>query len=142
MTPIIDPWIVYAIGIVQGVRDWSTAVAIVAGIIFAVGLLCWTICKVDRDYADYVPTWARMTNRSALVFAIFMFLAIFAPSRRTVVWMVVADNVTYERVEDAAKIGKDIKDELQADILAIIDAINKSDKRLRNSGESRDQLIK
>ena len=95
-TAVISPWFFYFINIVEGldIAFWLFAVAglLVGGMI----LVFLAIGEMDED--DFSPKTAKKIFIGGLI---FMFLAILTPSQQTCVQMLIADNITYERLEMA-----------------------------------------
>lgn len=57
------------------------------------------------------------------------FILALSPSKQLLIEMIVLDNITYERVEKAVNLGKDIKDVIKTDIIDIIEALKTEPKQ-------------
>lgn len=95
-TAVISPWFFYFINIVEGL-DIAFWVFAVSGLAIG-GLTLAAFAMGELDERDMNPKTAKKIFISGLI---FMFLAILTPSQQTCVQMLIADNVTYERLEMA-----------------------------------------
>ena len=117
MTPIISPWIFYVTYICSNLSFVAFAVVI---IFIFVGIIA-IACGFLEDFIEYVkPKTKRILF---IVFLICLVIAIFCPSEGTITKMIVAQNVTYERVEIASETVQDIYE----DIISLVDG-NKDTK--------------
>ena len=105
MTPIISPWFFYLLSI-------STGIKMLFGVITLIFIGATVFKLIESD--DYVPgsevlklTLKRVKGFfiAAIVFAI---LTILVPDDKTCVQMLIADNITYERLEVVGKTVEDI----------------------------------
>ena len=112
MTPVISPWVFYAIYVAEGVSFLTAIIAIIAGIAYVavkVASLFGGYC--DEDDEDYIKIRkaSKAIGTVALVAAI---LATFVPSEKTITKMIVAQNVTYERVEAATDVVQTVYEDI------------------------------
>ncbi len=91
MTPIISPWIFYALSVVDAVKGISIAAMVIA---IAGALVVGAIVFIDD--LDLTP---RLVKIVVIPLVTSVVLSIFIPSEKTITKMIVAQNVTYERVE-------------------------------------------
>ena len=105
MTPIISPWFFYLLSI-------STGIKILFGVITLIFIGATVVKLIDAD--SYVHESEGMKSAfkrakeffiAAIVFAI---LTILVPDDKTCVQMLIADNITYERLEVVGKTVEDI----------------------------------
>jgi hypothetical protein len=105
MTPIISPWFFYLLSV-------STGIKMLFGVITLIFIGATVFKLIESD--DYVPgsevlklTLKRVKGFfiAAVVFAI---LTILVPDDKTCVQMLIADNITYERLEVVGKTVEDI----------------------------------
>lgn len=82
MTPVINPWIFYLMSVVDTLKFGAIIVAVALAMLMPIWL-------VESDHPERVST----------LLAVAIALSIFVPSEKTVTKMVLAQNVTYERVE-------------------------------------------
>lgn len=103
MTPIINPWVFYFIGVADSIVRVVTVLAVISVVVFAVAALFSLIMlgeyEVDDDGFKIVSS---ITKKAAVLAAIFFTLSAFVPHENTITKMLIARNVTYERVEAAA----------------------------------------
>ena len=87
MTPIVSPWVFYLMSLVEPVSTaaWFFAITIVA---------VW-FCRHLLSDGDYKPSAA-----SKILVTVLVLIGIFIPSEATITKMLVAQNVTYERIEE------------------------------------------
>lgn len=90
MTPIISPWIFYLMPIAEKINAIAKASLVIGGIT----ALIFVIESSLED--DPFPKWLKGIF-IGLIFALVVF--IFTPSEKTITKMLLAQNVTYERVE-------------------------------------------
>lgn len=112
MTPVISPWVFYAIYVAEGVAFLTAFIAIIAGIAYVAvkaaslfGVYCG---EDDEDYIK-IRKASKAIGTVALVAAI---LATFVPSEKTITKMIVAHNVTYERVEAATDVVQTVYEDI------------------------------
>lgn len=95
-TAVISPWFFYFINIVEGL-DMAFWIFGTMGLIGG-GLTLAGLAFGELYEEDIKPKTAKKIFISGLI---FMFLAILTPSQQTCVQMLIADNITYERLEVA-----------------------------------------
>lgn len=102
MTPIINPWIIYALGMCEGAKILLLIIGLCGGIAYiGIGL----------------EPWAWEIRKSVVALLVLCCVAGFLiPSEDTAMQMLVAQNVTYERVE---AVGQTVED-IYEDILDVI----------------------
>lgn len=105
MTPIISPWVFYLIYIVNPMRS----VALI-GIIVVISI--WSLKCFMND------TICKFNTASKILVTFFIVIAVFLPSESTLTKMLIAQNVTYERVE---MVGETVKD-VYEDIISLVDS--------------------
>lgn len=95
-TAVISPWFFYFINIVEGLDITFFAFATVGLIVGGLTLIALSLGELYEE--DFSPKMAKKIFISGFI---FMFLAILTPSQQTCVQMLIADNITYERLEMA-----------------------------------------
>ena len=114
MTPVISPWVFYVTYICSNL---SLVAFVVVGIIIACGVLA-LITGLWEDFIDQVKP---KSKRILLTFfSICLVITIFCPNESTITKMIVAQNVTYERVE---MVGDTVQD-VYEDIISLVDGNN------------------
>lgn len=120
MTPIISPWVFYLMGISTPIKVTTAMIAGTFGVMWVVFNI---MSKVELcDYGDN-PDYQKMKTlgKSCLpVFLISMVIFLAVPTESTLTKMIVAQNVTYERVE---MVGDTVKD-VYEDIISLVDGNN------------------
>lgn len=118
MTPIISPWIFYVTYICSNLSFVAFAVVIIVIFLSFIALLTGFL----EDFIDEVKP---KTKRILLTFfSICLIIAIFCPNESTITKMLVAQNVTYERVEIASETVQDIYE----DIMSLVDGNNNNEE--------------
>lgn len=103
MTPVISPWVFY----LMPICDNLNFVAALVGFVLVITTIAIAICLVIEGTSRYpnenlIKTLKPVKNKLAVLSVILMLLAIFVPNQETLTKMLIAQNVTYERVEVAA----------------------------------------
>jgi uncharacterized membrane protein YbjE (DUF340 family) len=128
MTPIISPWIIYFLGIVPkmtAIFEIFSVMGVLATIIIL--FIAYSAFKDDME----VPLIFR---RKTLVTSVFLFtvtvnfLNMFVPNQDTAIKMLVANEITYERLDMVKSETKDIYNVIKKDVFEIIQEINKKDE--------------
>lgn len=105
MTPVISPWVFYAISAASSIVAVASVVAVVVGIAYLIikSISIAALCEEGADDEGYikVKNIAKHLGRIALVAII---LSIIVPGEKTITKMIIAQNVTYERVEAATDV--------------------------------------
>ena len=121
MTPIISPWVFYLMGV-------STPVKVITGVIMATTGILWIIffimakeeaIEYDEETNDY-KKFSKIAKQILTTFLLITVLFIAIPTESTLTKMIVAQNVTYERVE---MVGETVKD-VYEDIISLVDGNN------------------
>lgn len=117
MKPIINPWIMYIIGLIYNINIVFSIIFIVLLSIFILilfGIIVtfvdnYTIDEIDSfldDYHDFIK-WFK---RGCVALVIIGTVLILMPSEKTLYSMVVLDNVTPNNIETIGNTGKDVVD--------------------------------
>lgn len=100
MTPVISPWMIYFISICNDVKFVFIIATFICIIMFFVFL-------VDNDVFN---------KKIFVAFLVCGLFATFIPTSKTATKMVIAKNVTYERVDNA----QDVVEKVYNDILSVV----------------------
>ena len=122
MDPIISPWLIYLLGIVD-------PLCIILGMLSIFGLFFYgfTFIYKNIESKELLP---RAKKRLLLIVVIICtFLAVLIPSKDTMIGMYVANNVTYDTIQQISKTGKEWKNVLKKDLIDIITKVNKESKK-------------
>lgn len=113
MIPVISPWVFYAISVASSIVAVASVVAVVVGIAYLIikGISIAALCEEGADDEGYikVKNIAKHLGRIALVAII---LSTIVPGEKTITKMIVAQNVTYERVEAATDIVQKVYEDI------------------------------
>ena len=122
MEPIISPWIIYFLGVVD---NFNIALAII-----------WIGCGISigglflfATFEEEIELASKKSKKFFIIGIICVIISIFFPSQKTVIGMIVAKNITPINVEKALKSGKEFKNELKKDIIEIIQSATKEEKK-------------
>jgi hypothetical protein len=118
MTPIINPWVFYLISVADSIVGTATVLLIISVIIFAVAgfFVLMMLGEFDRD-GDEFKTVSKCVKKAALLALLCFALSTFVPTENTITKMLIAQNVTYERVEKAT----DTVETVYGDIMALFE---------------------
>lgn len=117
MTPIINPWVFYLMDICWPISFFSGLIAIAAFIGWVITFVLSKIEQIDcGETLDY-----KILNKAAKsllpVAIISIFISIATPSESALTKIIIAQNVTYERVEVASETVRDVYE----DIISLVD---------------------
>lgn len=108
--PIINPWFIYAIDTVDGLKEFFTVLTILSTFVLAI------MAFLSLDDSDRMQHCGKRMKQLAIsILALFITMSV-VPSSNTLTKMVIAKNVTYERVDTA----KDVVEQVYNDILDVI----------------------
>lgn len=111
-TPIISPWFFYIIGLIEPLIMVSLF-GFLGALIF--GALVWyTVIDEDSNEEEYKNAYNSIGKKCIILSIIFGLLLIFVPSQQTCIQMLIADNITYERLETVGSSVEDICDDIIA----------------------------
>ena len=103
MTPVISPWVFYIISIVDGLKMTVTlGIACAIVVIVTVGAFAFYEFQCEEEVTDKCKKLIKIAKHFTVALAVFIMFCIFIPDSNTITKMIVAQNVTYERVEVAA----------------------------------------
>lgn len=104
--PVINPIVFYLMSVADALKDFLFFVG--------VGMLILPVvyaCIICADEDDFVRACRRVKKILVIGIAILT-LRVFIPSTETIEKMVIAQNVTYERVEQATDVVADVYDDI------------------------------
>lgn len=146
MTPIVHPIWIYLMHFCGSVKDLFSVFAF----LFIAALIGVTVFRVwaweksveieaglkskekgspegSSFYKNVVKFWRGMLWGAI----ISLVLAVFIPSKSTIIQMVIAQNITYERVAKLAEFGKDVHETIKKDIIDILQEVTKPEDEPR-----------
>lgn len=109
-TPIISPWFFYIIGLIEpltlvSIFGWFGALIL--------GALTWyAVADDDSSEEEYKNAYNSVGKKCIILSIIFGLLFIFIPSQQTCIQMLIANNITYERLETVGSSVEDIYDDI------------------------------
>lgn len=104
--PIINPWVFYLMHVADGVIIACIVVAVAVAVI---GAFYWIFCSVDYGK----PNWKAVKVACTLA-AVVTVVAVLMPDSNTITRMIVAQNVTYERAEEATDTVKKVYEDIMS----------------------------
>ena len=131
MEPIISPWFIYLLGMVDTLITLLGVVAfqgVAALLVYYIVLACMQSEYYESERKSWLAGWKRKVKLCWIVLMVSLPLALLIPSKNTIIAMYVADNITPNNVEKALEVGKDFKDEIKKDIIDLIEGINKAEE--------------
>ena len=112
MTPVISPWVFYAIYVAEGVALLATLITVLAGVAYAaVKVLSLSSYYSGEDDEEYIKI-RKIYKTFGTVALVAAILATFVPGEKTITKMIVAQNVTYERVEAATDVVQTVYEDI------------------------------
>lgn len=95
MEPIISPWLIYALPLVD------TLICILA-VVATLAMTALIILYIDKGFTKHTDT--KIVKAIGAVFIISTLLAIFIPSKNTLIAMYIANHVTPDNLSNAQEI--------------------------------------
>ena len=117
MTPIINPWVFYFISVADQLNTWSGIFGSLLFIAAVVAFICAAVSKFCWEDDDEYEVRKTIGGKSLKIAALLLAISIITPSETTITKMIVAQNVTYERVEDVT----DTVETVYNDIMALFE---------------------
>jgi len=136
MTPIISPWFIYLLSIVNLIKTFFILFAIIAGIGMAAGFFSWSLCATGNDEYEELESSKKLAKISTPLFILFLTLAIFIPSRNTLIGIYVTKHITTNNIKKGLEIGRVAKEEIKKDVIDLINAITNK-KEINNEKTKR-----
>lgn len=118
--PIIDPWLIYAIGQADGIVSVLRGLGIFGvGFLLVAGVLC-TPLKVKEGIPLRYTLLPALLVSFVLLFA--GFLGTLIPNSKTITAVIISQHVTPANLEKGVELTDALKDEIKRDIIEIINA--------------------
>lgn len=96
MTPIISPWVFYLMSVVGNIRTIAITMILLATASLAIGT---PIIFTESNVGNELRNILNFIKKIVPVLLLSGIVVIFVPSETTITKMIVAQNVTYERVD-------------------------------------------
>lgn len=121
MKPIISPWLIYLIDLVNKFQGIINAVLCVLGFAIAGLGIAWLLFSMDYDQDDsIIVTCKKYLKKSIIWFVVSVLLFAVVPSKDTMYVMLTLDNVTTDNIQTIGKTGKDVVDYITDQIDKIV----------------------
>ena len=122
MTPVINPWIFYLMNVIDNLNITASitfTITMIVVFILAIFIIVGYFCEgLDNELFQFAK---RRLVKPLSIFMITNFLVLtLIPNSQTITKMLIAQHVTYERVEVAT----DIVQEVYEDIISLFDEEN------------------
>ena len=105
MTPVISPWVFYLMSVANAVRGVAFTVGGIVG-------LSWGLMALFTSAEGELRNFVKESRVVIAIFMVGIMLGVFTPSERVITKMVVAQNVTYERVEAATDVVQTVYEDI------------------------------
>lgn len=126
MKPIISPWLIYLIDLVDKFQVIINIALIVLGfVIIGLGIV-WILSLMDWEDDSIIITCKKYLKKSIIWFVVSGLLFAVVPSKDTMYTMLVLENVTTDNIQAIGKTGKDVVDYI---VNQIDKVVNKDDEK-------------
>lgn len=134
MNPIINPWSIYLINVLSGLKNIFIA-AVVAAIFVGIGSAIYFLTVIADPYYDEddekdqnkILNIKKCFKKSVVGLIISALLVVIAPSKDTMYTMLALDNLTTDNIQAIGKTGKDVIDYVSDQIDKIVNGNNSND---------------
>ena len=121
MKPIISPWIIYLIDLVDKFQGIINVALCVLGLAIVVLGIAWLLVSTDYYQDDSsIVTCKKYLKKSIIWFVVSVLLFAVFPSKDTMYVMLTLDNVTTDNIQAIGKTGKDVVDYITDQIDKIV----------------------
>lgn len=126
--PIVSPWLIYWFSVYCKVQTLMRASLVLLAIIAGAALLFYVLSINDRD--EDIAKIGKVCKRIVIAFGVVAMLNILMPSKELALAMIVAQNVTPQRIEYVTEsTGKAVDDGIDYFVDKIIEAADKWEER-------------
>lgn len=134
MNPIINPWSIYLINVLSGLKIFFI-VTVVAAIFVGIGsAICFLIViggpyydKDDEKDQNKILNIKKCFKKSIVGLIISALLVVITPSKDTMYTMLALDNLTTDNIQAIGKTGKDVIDYVSDQIDKIVNGNKNND---------------
>lgn len=127
MKPIISPWLIYLIDLVDKFQVIINIALVVLGFTIICLGIAWLLFSMEYDKDDsIIVTCKKYLKKSIIWVVISGLLFAVVPSKDTMYVMLTLDNVTTDNIQAIGKTGKDVVDYITDQIDKIV---NKDDEK-------------
>lgn len=99
MTPVISPWVFYLMSVIDSIDAFMFTMSFICVILVVLFIVLYFVEADSYADEDDLKRIAKNIKKSAVVFSLFAMTTCLIPSSDTITKMLIAQNVTYERVE-------------------------------------------
>lgn len=130
MKPIISPWLIYLIDLVDKFQVIINIALVVLGFTIICLGIAWLLFSMDYDQDDSIIVICKKYLKKSIIWVVVSGL-LFAvvPSKDTMYVMLTLDNVTTDNIQAIGKTGKDVVDYITDQIYKIV---NEDDEKENN----------
>lgn len=115
MEPIINPWVIYLFSVACNVSFAACLISVICG---TGAIICGVVSLVEGH-----TTGKKAAKRAAICAAGALLVAVVIPDRNTMIAMIVANEVTEDRISEAGEFASGVREAIKADIIEIIQAV-------------------
>ena len=127
MKPIISPWLIYLIDLVDKFQVIINIALVVLGFTIICLGIAWLLFSMEYDKDDsIIITCKKYLKKSIIWVVVSGLLFAVVPSKDTMYVMLTLDNVTTDNIQAIGKTGKDVVDYITDQIDKIV---NKDDEK-------------
>lgn len=134
MNPIINPWSIYLINVLSGLKNIFIA-AVVAAIFVGIGSAIYFLTVIADPYYDEddekdqnkILNIKKCFKKSVVGLIISALLVVITPSKDTMYTMLALDNLTTDNIQAIGKTGKDVIDYVSDQIDKIVNGNENDD---------------
>lgn len=134
MNPIINPWLIYLINVLSGLKN-IFIVAVVVAIFVGIGSVIFFLIVIGNSYYDEddekdqnkILNIIKCFKKSIVGLIISALLVVIAPSKDTMYTMLALDNLTTDNIQAIGKTGKDVIDYVSDQIDKIVNGNKNND---------------
>lgn len=134
MKPIINPWSIYLINVLSGLKN-IFMVAVVAAIFVGIGSAIYFLIVIGDPYYDKddekdqneILNIKKCFKKSIVGLIISALLVVITPSKDTMYTMLSLDNLTTDNIQAIGKTGKDVIDYVSDQIDKIVNGNQSND---------------
>nr|DAZ45204.1 MAG TPA: hypothetical protein [Caudoviricetes sp.] len=129
MKPIISPWVIYLIDLINKFQVIINIALIVLGFVI-IGLgIAWILFLMDWEDDSIIITCKKYLKKSIIWFVVSGLLFAVVPSKDTMYTMLVLENVTTDNIQAVGKTGKDVVDYIINQIDKIVNEDNEKENK-------------
>lgn len=132
MDPIVSPWLIYLISVINSIRIF----AFILGLVFSIPLLIYFVSDffnyINEDilfpyqldeYEELKKRNAKQVKKYFILTIIFILIGLLIPSKETLITMLIANVITPDNINMSNEL---IKHNVQDYVNIIVDGINKT----------------